>query len=91
MGWAYLATSGGIGTCKKAIRDQNVRSWRVLQSDPDGQRHLEKRGNLSRWENPLCRFIGEDWMDREVNTERWQKGEGAFVEAFNLRELSGFD
>ena len=42
-------------------------------------------GNLSRWENPLCRFVGENWMDRTKNREGWQKGE----RAFSFRALRG--
>ena len=79
----YYRWAGHIGRLQPdrhlllAIRDQNVASWRNLQSRPGTPRHLEKRGNLSRWENPLCRLLGDDWLSRTQNREVWKKrGDG---------------
>ena len=64
--WAgHLARLPPQRLAKQALLAYNLAWWRQQQNIPQGHRHEKRRGNLSRWENPLGRHHPKhhSWME----------------------------
>ena len=73
--WAgHLARLPPTRIAHQALHTKNLAWWRKQQAHPEGHRHEKRRGNLSRWENPLGRHHPnhENWHIFAQNRERWK-------------------
>ena len=72
--WAgHLARLPPERLAKKALLTKNLAWWKKQQNTPSGHRHVKRRGNLSRWENPLGRHhpAHELWPQTAQFRDRW--------------------
>ena len=82
--WAgHLARLPPHRLAKKALHEKSLAWWRKRQQNPEGFRHVRRRGNLSRWENPLGRHhpSHENWPENAQFRDRWK----LFFPAFEKR------
>ena len=82
--WAgHLARLPAHRIAKKAFLEKNLAWWRRQQQNPHGHRHTRRRGNISRWENPLGRHhpSHENWPESAQFRDRWK----LFFPAFEKR------
>ena len=73
--WAgHLARLPTTRLAKQALLHKNLAWWRKQQRNPEGHRHTKRRGNISRWENPLGRHHPKHdlWMDTAQFRDRWK-------------------
>ena len=73
--WAgHLARLPPQRIARQALMTKNLNWWRQQQKNPEGQRHHRRRGNISRWENPLGRHHPkhELWFEVSQFRDRWK-------------------
>ena len=73
--WAgHLARLPRDRLAKHALLAYNLAWWRKQQNTPQGHRHTQRRGNVSRWENPLGRHHPqhENWHESAQFRDRWK-------------------
>ena len=73
-GAGHLARLPPQRLAKQALLAYNLAWWRKQQNNPHGHRHEKRRGNLSRWENPLGRHHPKhhSWMEVAQFRDRWK-------------------
>ncbi len=71
------------------LRWRDIKWWRRRQDDqgqldPHNKERWKhnRKGPIVRWENALCKLVGEDCKDKAQYRKSWKAGEKDFVQAY---------